>query len=774
MDFETWFKAKHPDIPLVGALAVIALKEEGATVPFIARYRKERTGNLDEVAIEKILEAKGYWDDIVKRKSFILSEIESQGKLTPELKQKIESSYKLSVLEDLYLPYKRKRKTKATVAKDAGLEPFAEWIWDCGHRVIKASSGESIEKKAESFLNAEAGFPDIASVIEGAQNILTERLAEIADLRALLRAELFERGHIYSRKAKGVKPNSKFEHYFDYNEAIQSLLKAESGHRYLAIRRGEAEGELSLKIAGPPNDSSFEERLLKHYQRAACVVPEAPGAATLLAAASAALKRYVVPAIETEIHSTLKDAADRGAIHVFAENVRKLLLAAPLGAKCVLGVDPGIRTGCKLALVDDSGYHVANTVMHIQTEEKRKNASDMLRSVIDKSKPQAIAVGNGTASRETEAFLREALTKLKCTIPIVMVSEAGASVYSASKVAREEFPDLDLTVRGAISIARRLQDPLAELVKVDPKSIGVGQYQHDVSQSALRDSLVRVVESCVNSVGVNLNTASEHLLANVSGIGPSLAKAIVKHRGKKGLFTSRKELLKVSRFGGKAFEQSAGFLRIPNAKNPLDNTGVHPERYDTLQACAQRLGKKLPTLIGEGAKALLSDAVLKEELGNYTFEDVVKELEKPGLDPREEFVPFEFRKDIHELDDLIPDMTCPGIVTNVTNFGAFVDIGVHQDGLVHISELSDTFTKDPRSVVSPGDHVHVRVLEINKEKKQIALSMKKENSARPGGIKKDSAPSPQSRNKPARNDSTEEKLTHSPFANLGSMLNKEG
>jgi uncharacterized protein len=424
------------------------------------------------------------------------------------------------------------------------------------------------------------------------------------------------------------------------------------------------------------------------------------------------------------VHRALKEIADETAAKVFAENVRKLLLASPYGPKAVLGVDPGIRTGCKLAIVDESGKYIASHVLHLQSDEAKAAAKAHLAELVKQIQIKAIAVGNGTGGRDTEAFLRTTLKELEQTIPVVMVSEAGASVYSASEAAREEFPDLDLTVRGAISIARRLQDPLAELVKIDPKSIGVGQYQHDIAPALLKKSLEQVVDSCVNSVGVNLNTASYHLLAHVSGIGPSLAKAIVQHRSDQGLFKSRAQLLQVPRFSTKTFEQAAGFLRIPGGELALDNTGVHPERYPVLEGLAQRLGKSVSDLMGSGVDLVKKDAQLVQELGQFTFEDIVRELEKPGRDPRDEFVAFQYRDDIFEVKDLKPGMLCPGIVTNVTNFGAFVDIGVHQDGLVHISQLSEKFVKDPREVVSPGDHVKVRVMEINLEKNQISLSMK--------------------------------------------------
>jgi protein Tex len=727
MTFEDWFRSLHPAIPVASALAVLRLTEEGATVPFIARYRKEQTGNLDEVAIQTAIDVKEQWDETLKRQAFIVEEIERQGKLTDELKNKILSTFNLDSLEDLYLPYKQKRKTKATLAKEAGLEPFAEWIWNVGHAQATPEPGQTLETFALAFFNPEMKIADPAAAISGAQDILTERLAETQELREHTRRTTFERGHVKTGKAEKAKPHSKYERYFDYSEPVQSLLKPENSHRYLAMRRGWMEEELALNFGGAPADEAYEERLLGAFERAACSAPDMspqPVRDLLRKSARTALKAYVLPSIETEVHRALKEVADEAAIKVFAENVRKLLLAAPYGSKAVLGVDPGIRTGCKLAVVDDSGKYVASTVMRLQTKSEQEQAKKLLGEVVGNGQIRAIAVGNGTAGRETEAFVREALKELGLSVPVVMVNESGASVYSASEAAREEFPDLDVTVRGAISIARRLQDPLAELVKIDPKSIGVGQYQHDVSQTALKKSLDLVVDVCVNSVGVNLNTASYHLLAHVSGIGPAMAKKIVEHRGANGLFESRQQLLAVPRFSKKVFEQAAGFLRITNGAHPLDNTGVHPERYPALEALAARLGKDVKDLTGAGVQLVKQSAELKAEVGEFTFADIVAELEKPGRDPREEFSAFAFREDIHEVKDLTPGMVCPGVVTNVTNFGAFVDIGVHQDGLVHISQLSDRFVKDPRDVVSPGDRVTVRVLEVNLEKNQVALTMK--------------------------------------------------
>ena len=558
--------------------------------------------------------------------------------------------------------------------------------------------------------------------VSGAQDILIERLSEIQELRQNVRVAMFERGSAKTEKGEKVQPNSKFDRYFEYNETVQSLLEPTNSHRYLAIRRGWMEGELKLSIGG--TDDAFEADLLKSFETAACTVADSPGAAVLHKAARLAFKAHVLTSIDAEVHKALKEVADLAAIKVFAENVRKLLLASPFGPRAVLGVDPGLRTGCKVAAVDDSGKFVAHTVMRMQSTAEKANAKVLLGEVLKNANIRAIAIGNGTAGRETESFVRAAVKELGLSVPVVMVNESGASVYSASDVAREEFPELDVTVRGAISIARRLQDPLSELVKIDPKSIGVGQYQHDVSPHALKKSLDLVVDSCVNGVGVNLNTASYHLLSHVSGIGPGLAKSIVEYRGTKGLFKSRMELLKVPRFAQKSFEQSAGFLRIPDSENPLDNTGVHPERYPLLEGLATKLGKGVRDLVGSGVALVRGAKELRDEIGAFTFDDIIKELEKPGRDPREEFVAFQYREDIHEVKDLKEGMMCPGIVTNVTNFGAFVDIGVHQDGLVHISQLSDRYVKDPREVVNPGDRVQVRVLEVIHEKNQIALSMK--------------------------------------------------
>ena len=729
MEFVTWFKDRNAEIPLRGAYAVLKLHAEGATVPFISRYRKEQTGNLDEVQIQRVIEAKEEWDTLIKRQAYILEEIESQKKLTPELREKISATFDLNLLEDLYLPYKQKRKTKATIAREAGLQPLFDWLWSVGQGETAPADGETPAARAQAFVSVEKGVATVDEALEGAQHLAIERLSEQQELRAFVRARLFESSHLVTGKGEKAKPNSKFEGYFKYSESVPSLLEPQNSHRYLALRRGWMEGELQLSIGGKPDsdggDGGFEQSLLSRFEGAACKKRDSVAAPLLLKAARMALKAHVVPSIENEVHKALKESADRTAIQVFSENVRKLLLASPFGPKTVLGVDPGVRTGCKLALVHASGQYMASTVMHLQTEAGKTEAKTILGEVCKTVGLQGVAIGNGTASRETETFVRATLKELGHTeTPIAVVSEAGASVYSASDVAREEFPNLDVTVRGAISIARRLQDPLSELVKVDPKSIGVGQYQHDVNESALKKSLDAVVDSCVNQVGVNLNTASRHLLAHVSGLGPAVSKAIVEHRAKNGLFKSRAELLGVPRFSQKAFEQAAGFLRIPEGENPLDNTGVHPERYKVLEDRARALGCTISDLLGDGAAKLKQDQEFVTQVGEFTAQDIFEELAQPGRDPRETFVPFAFREDIHEVKDLKPDMVCPGIVTNVTNFGAFVDIGVHQDGLVHLSQLSHKYIKEPREVVSPGDHVTVKVIEVNYEKNQISLSIK--------------------------------------------------
>ena len=709
-----------PTVPAKSAQAVIELAAEGATVPFIARYRKEKTGNLDEVQIRGVIEGHETYNEIVKRKAFLIKEIGEQNNLTAEVQKRIELSWDLGELEEIYKPFKKKKKTKATIAREAGLEPLATWIWDMGHGTLK--DAETMEMKAKAFLNPTAKIITYEEALKGAQDIIVDKIANDADLRAMVAKNYHEKGRIVSKAAKGYKPNSKYEMYKEFEEPVKPLMDAKNNHRYLAMRRGWQEEELTLDVKGDDED------ILKSYERFATTTPDNAIGDYLKQSARLALNVYVLPSVVNEVHRLLKEKADQDAITVFAENVRKLLLASPYGSKCVLGVDPGLRTGCKVALIDKSGAFISHTVLYTLGDDAERKAKTLFGEVMKQVQIEAIAVGNGTAGRETEAFLRKVLKELGKNIPVVMVSESGASVYSASDIAREEFPDLDLTVKGAISIARRLQDPLAELVKVDPKSIGVGQYQHDVNQSQLKKSLEAVVESCVNNVGVDVNTASAALLSHVAGIGPALAKGIVEAR-KKTLFTDRAELLKVPKFSAKVYEQAAGFLRIPGGKQVLDSTGIHPERYQAVTDMAKDLGVSLTEVIGEGAKKLVSQRTKWAQLvGEFTFDDIVKELEKPGRDPRDPFKVFQYRDDIMEVKDLKEGMICPGIVTNVTNFGAFVDIGVHQDGLVHISALSHKFVDDPRKVVNPGDHVTVKVLKVDVVKNQISLTMRMDDA----------------------------------------------
>ncbi len=698
--------------------AVMALHAEGATVPFMARYRKEKTGNLDEVQIRNVLEAHEEYNTIVQRRDFVVKEIEKQGNLNADLRKALELSWDLNEIEEIYRPYKKKKKSKATLAREGGLAPLADWIWSLSHGEIQ--DGVTLEVKAKEFVSAAKGFATYDEVLRGAQHILVEKVANDMGLRGAVRDEYYNNGKLKSAKTAEFKAHSKYDMYAEYAEPIKNLDSRKASHRYLALRRGWQEGELKVTM------EADDEALLAKFENLASSV-DSPAKEFMKATAKIALTVHVIPSISNELHSQLKERADLDAILVFAENVRRVLMSSPFGPKVVLGIDPGLRTGCKVALIDRSGHFISHTVLHIQGEESQAKAKTLFSEALSKIKIESIAIGNGTGGREAEAFIRSVLKELKAEVPVIMVSESGASVYSASDVAREEFPDLDLTVRGAISIARRLQDPLAELVKLDPKSIGVGQYQHDVNQTRLKKSLHEVVESCVNQVGVDLNTASSALLQYVSGIGPGIAKNIIEHRKAIGLFKERDELLKVPQFSSKAFEQAAGFLRIMESKQALDKTGIHPERYSAVREMATEVGATVSALLGPGVEKIKP---LREKwaklIGEYTFDDIVRELEKPGRDPRDMFKVFQYREDIHELKDLKPGMICPGIVTNVTNFGAFVDIGVHQDGLVHISELSHQFIDDPRKVVSPGDQVQVKVMAVDLDRSQISLSMKLE------------------------------------------------
>lgn len=686
---------------------VLQLLDEGCTIPFIARYRKERTGSMDEVRIQQVGELHDRLKEIANRKETVVKTITEQGKMTADLQQRIDRCWDATDLEDIYLPFKPKRRTRAQVAREAGLEPLAT--------IILMQREENPVKAAERFVKGDVR--DAGAAIKGAQDIIAEIVSEDEQTRQQVRS-VFKRGAVITSKvvkARGEADGArKFSDYFDFSEPLRRC----TSHRLLAMRRGENEGflRITIEIDGEECTNRIKRHYIHGFGRCQQLVGEA---------IEDAFKRLVKPAIETEFANSSKEAADDEAIHVFAENLRQLLLAAPLGQKRVMGVDPGIRTGCKVVCLDAQGELLFHTVVFAVGDRAKGDALRKFEDIARQYQVEAIAVGNGTASRETADILRQ----LK-DVPTYVVSEDGASIYSASKIARDEFPDEDVTVRGAVSIGRRLMDPLAELVKIDPKSIGVGQYQHDVNQTKLKRSLDMTVESCVNLVGVNLNTASSHLLTYVSGLGPVLAQNIVDYRRENGAFASRAQLKKVPRLGNVAYQQCAGFLRLPDAKNPLDNSAVHPESYHIVEKMAKEQGCTVKELMQDKQRQQAIDIrrYVTAEVGLPTLTDIMKELEKPGRDPREQLEEFAFDARVHTIDDLVVGMELPGIVTNITNFGAFVDIGVHQDGLVHISQLANRFVSDPNEVVKLHQHVRVKVVEIDHHRNRIALSMKQVDS----------------------------------------------
>src|SRR5450755_2194503 len=697
--------AKLLALPLKGMVAIITLLDEGATVPFIARYRKEATGNLDEVQIRDVQEKLEYFRELEERRETVLASIEEQGKLTPELKAKIEATLEKTELEDLYLPYKPKRRTKASMARDKGLEPLALFLWEQNDATPLAE------------IAAQFGMPT-EEALEGARHIVAEMISENADFRKAVRAMMMTDGRVTSRAIEGVEdPEGKFKMYASYSEAASKI----PSHRMLAIRRGAKEGVLTFEIELDPQQPQAWLRV-RVVRKPGDWVPH------LERAIEDSYDRLLNPSIQTEVRLELKDRSDEEAIKVFRENLENLLLSPPAGRMTVLAIDPGIRTGCKLAVVDDTGKFLEDAVIYpFQPRNDLAGSIKTMASLIARHNVQAIAIGNGTASRESAAFVQDFLRQANLTkIFSVTVSESGASIYSASDIARQEFPDLDLTIRGAISIARRLQDPLSELVKVDPKSIGVGQYQHDVDQRRLKQSLEAVIESCVNRVGVDLNTSSWTLLRYVAGVTERTALSIVNFRNENGIFRSRAQLMAVSGFGPKTFEQAAGFLRIRGGSNPLDMTAVHPESYRVVEKMAASLGVTVAELIArpELIEKVKLEGFATETVGMYTLGDIREELRKPGRDPREKFVAAKWRDDVKEIADLKPGMTLEGVVTNVTRFGAFVDIGVHQDGLVHMSELASRYVKDASEVVKVGQIVKVQVLNADPKAKRIALSMK--------------------------------------------------
>ena len=723
-----------------GQIAAVAkLFAEGNTIPFIARYRKEAHGNLDEVQISQIQERLTYYGELEERRAVILKSIDDQGKLTDDLRAKIEACQQKAALEDLYQPYKPKRRTRAMIAKEKGLEPLADAIWEgrLDDAAIQSASDDDLQ---------------------GARDIIAERIADMAEVRGHVRQAFATKAMV---KSEVVTPRptepTKFEQYYDFKEPIADI----PSHRFLAIRRGQNEGVLWVRLE--VDKAPLVEDILEMVDRARGCRENAQ----VRLAAEDAYKRLLAPSCEIDVMVEKKLSADRAAVEVFAENLRHLLLAAPLGEKRVLAIDPGIRTGCKVAMLDATGKFLANTVIYPM--QRTAEAQATLATLVQKYKPEAIAVGNGTAGRETEAFARDVLKLMGVKdVIVVSVSEAGASVYSAGEVAREEFPDLDLTVRGAISIGRRLQDPLAELVKIDPKAIGVGQYQHDVHQPLLGAKLDEVVVSCVNKVGVELNTASAPLLTRVSGIGESLAKRIVAWRNANGAFRSRSDLKKVSGLGPKAFEQSAGFLRIRGAANPLDASAVHPERYALVETMASDLGVEVSALVGNASLADRIDVrrYITNDVGEPTLKDIVSELKKPGRDPRAVFEKPAFRDDVTTIDDVHEGMTLEGVVTNVTAFGAFVDIGIHQDGLVHVSELADRFIRDPAEVVKAGDRIKVRVIGVDKARNRVSLSARSSSAPRRPGGGGSGGGGRQDRRGDSRPHRSPGGFTCNPFANL--------
>lgn len=690
----------------------LKLLQGGATIPFISRYRKEATGGMDEVQISEISTRYEKLCELAKRKETIVSTIDEQGKLTAELKNRIDNCWDSTELEDIYLPFKPKRKTRAEVARQKGLEPLA--------LILMMQRENNLSARVRQFVKGEV--KDEEDALKGARDIIAEQVNEDEKARNQIRNQFTRQAVISAKVVKGKEKEenaAKYRDYFDFSEPLKKC----TSHRLLAIRRGESEGILKVSIS-PANDDECTERLERQFVRGT-----GECSSQVSEAVKDAYKRLLKPAIETEFSAMSKEKADEEAIRVFAENLRQLLLAAPLGQKRVMGIDPGFRTGCKVVCLDAQGTLLHNEAIYPHPPKSEEAlAGRKLVKLVEQYKIEAIAIGNGTASRETEQFVQS--QKYDRDIQVFVVSEDGASIYSASKTAREEFPDYDVTVRGAVSIGRRLMDPLAELVKIDAKSIGVGQYQHDVDQTKLKESLDRTVESCVNLVGVNVNTASKHLLTYVSGLGPTLAQNIVDFRTENGPFTSRKELMKVPRMGAKAYEQCAGFLRIPNAKNPLDNSAVHPESYQIVELMAKDLNCSVEDLIKnkELRNKIKVEKYVTTTVGLPTLNDIMKELDKPGRDPRQQIKVFEFDKNVRTLDDLREGMELPGIVTNITNFGCFVDIGIKENGLVHVSQLSDKFVSDPTTVVSIHQHVMVRVMGVDHERKRVQLTMKGMNN----------------------------------------------
>ncbi|HXJ33216.1 MAG TPA: Tex-like N-terminal domain-containing protein [Candidatus Eisenbacteria bacterium] len=781
MTFDAFLHAAHPHIPIAAAQAVLALVAEGATLPFIARYRKERTQNLAERDVMAVADAKERYDALLLRQRFVCEEIARQGKLTPALRAEVEATFDRDALEDLYVPFKRKRRTPAVAAAEAGLGPLADWIWNCGHGLDTPLPGQTLDLWAFTFRSEEHGIADAAQAIAGAEDILVERIAEIVPLRTRVREALAREAWLHVSRGERGKEGGRFAAYFDVHEPVGAMLDPANAQRYLAIRRGVNEGELRVELGGASDDADLTARLRALVEAEACTVADAPGADVLGRAARRAFDAHVLPAAETAVQKALRAAADDIAVDEIAAGARALLMAAPFGPRVVIGIDLAPRGGSKVAVVGGNGRPIGQGVIHAGDAEKRARAGDLLAELVTAHGAQAIAIGDGLASKDVVRGVRALVRERGAGVPVLVVSEIGAGAWAASEAGHADLPDLDQATRAAVTIARRLQDPLAELVRLEPRQLAVGMHVHDVSQPRLERGLDATVAACVADVGVDVNTAPEHLLARVPGLTPGLARAIVEQRGAQGPFASRAAVRAVPLLDHRAFEQAAGFLRVHGGPHALDATGIHPERYETLERLAVTHGTDAAGLCGDGAKLVAAAAAeLEPEIGPYTFADVVRALEQAGRDPRGALAPADFAPAVRTLDELTPGLTCPGIVTSVTTFGAFVDIGLAQDGLVHVSRLADQFVKDPHAVVKPGDRVEVRVVGVDRDKQQIALSMRREAPAAPASRPAPSVSAPRRPQEPPRRGGDRPKpreprpAFNNPFADLASQLRGGG
>jgi uncharacterized protein len=779
---EAFLREAVPHVSPAVAQAALSLLADGATPAFVAGYRKARTGGLGEHDVRAIADAKARYDALKERQRFVCDEAARQGVLTPALRERIETTFDRDALDDLYLPYKRRRRTPAAAAAEAELAPLADWIWNCGHGLDTPLPGQTLELWAFTFRSEEHGIADAAAAIAGAEDILVERLAETASLRARVRAALHDGAWLHTARGERAKAGGRFDAYFDAAVAVAELRDPANAHRYLEIRRGVNEGELRARLAGPPGDDAFVDRLRASVVAEACSVPDAPGAAVLVRAAERAFDEHVWPMAEVATHKTIRMVADEIAIAEIETEARRLLLAPPFGPAVVLAIDPAPRGGSKVAVVTAEGRPLEHGTLHIEGDDKRARATELVCGLAERHGVQAVAVGDGLASKEVARFVRAVLRERGVLVPVVVVSEVGARAWAASEAARAEHPDLDQGARAAVTIARRLQDPLAELARLEPRLLAVGPHVHDISLPRLEAALEAVVVACIAEVGVDVNAAPEPLLARVPGVGPGLAHALVEHRAEHGPFAALGALRGVALLDVRAFEQAAGFLRVAGGTQPLDASAVHPERYDALARAAAALGCGVGELCGEGARAVAEAPGLAGELDAGTLADVVAMLGRAGRDPRGRLAPLEFHPSVRTLADLTPGLACPGVVTSVTTFGAFVDVGLPHDGLVHVSRLADEFVKDPHAVVRVGDTVTVRVVDVNREKQQFALSMRREPPARPAPPRaRDTGPRPARDAGPRRGPEPrgrprepQKPAFNNPFADLATQLRSGG